>query len=36
GLEDVIPVDAWIPGCPPKPEAIIYGVAALLGKLAGS
>ncbi len=35
GLDGVVPVDAWIPGCPPKPEAIIYGVAALLGKLAG-
>ena len=33
GLDSVIPVDAYVYGCPPKPEAIIYGVAALLGKL---
>ncbi len=32
-IEDVIPVDAYIPGCPPRPEAIIYGVAQLLESL---
>jgi len=35
GLDAVLPVDAYIPGCPPKPEAIINGVAALLAKLGG-
>jgi len=30
GLDQLIPVDAYIPGCPPKPEAIIDGVAKLL------
>ena len=35
GLDGIIPVDAWIPGCPPKPEAIIFGVAALLNKIKG-
>ncbi|MCK5046820.1 MAG: hypothetical protein KAS22_09595, partial [Candidatus Heimdallarchaeota archaeon] len=29
------PVDVYIPGCPPKPEAIIFGVAQLLAKLQG-
>jgi Ni,Fe-hydrogenase III small subunit len=35
GLDAVLPVDAYIPGCPPKPEAIINGVAVLLAKLGG-
>ncbi len=30
GVDKVIPVDLYIPGCPPKPEAIIHGVAQLL------
>jgi len=32
-LDEVIPVDAYIPGCPPKPEAIIAGVVKVLEKL---
>ena len=32
-LADVIPVHAFVPGCPPRPEAIIYGVVALLNNL---
>jgi NADH:ubiquinone oxidoreductase subunit B-like Fe-S oxidoreductase len=31
-IDKVIPVDAYIPGCPPRPEAIIDGVIKLLGK----
>ena len=31
--EKHLPVDVWIPGCPPKPEAIIAGVVKALGKL---
>src|ERR1039458_4445118 len=30
-VEKVIPVNFYIPGCPPRPEAIIYGVALALG-----
>ena len=30
GIDKVIPVDAVIPGCPPKPEAILDGVVKLL------
>jgi NADH-quinone oxidoreductase B subunit len=33
GVDAIIPVDAYIPGCPPKPESIIDGVAKLLKKL---
>ena len=29
-IDDVLPVDAFIPGCPPRPEAIIDGVVKLL------
>lgn len=33
GIDRVIPVDLFIPGCPPRPEAIIHGVALLLKQL---
>ncbi len=35
GVEQVIPVSAYIPGCPPRPEAIIDGIVKLLGSLKG-
>ena len=31
GADKVVPVNYFIPGCPPRPEAIIYGVALALG-----
>lgn len=32
-IDEVIPVNAYIPGCPPRPEAIIDGLVKLLGSL---
>jgi NADH-quinone oxidoreductase B subunit len=33
GIDKVLPVNAYIPGCPPRPEAIIDGVVKLLQSL---
>ncbi len=32
-IDNYIPVDVYIPGCPPRPEAILYGVARAWEKL---
>lgn len=34
-LDRLIPVDAYVMGCPPKPEAMIEAVVKLVGKLRG-
>jgi len=33
GIDQVIPVNAYVPGCPARPDAILDGVVKLLGKL---
>lgn len=32
-LDEIIPVDAYIPGCPPKPEAVIAALGKLVAKI---
>ena len=32
-IDQVLPVDVYVPGCPPRPEAIIFGVVKALEKL---
>jgi membrane-bound hydrogenase subunit mbhJ len=34
-VDKIIPVDAYLPGCPPKPEALIAAVVKLIVKLKG-
>jgi Ni,Fe-hydrogenase III small subunit len=33
GIDGIVPVDVYVPGCPPRPQAILYGILKALDRI---